>query len=145
MRRLGRILLNALTVLSLFLFVATVVLWVRGYWGMDEFSYIGSRRVIGVSNPRGDVAIYHGSDPTNFRRGFQHTRIGALTLTRQLGRPHRSWGMVRLWPATGISGKIIAIPAWLLAALFAATPIYQALRWHRRRARRSSRLGLCPS
>jgi hypothetical protein len=34
-RRLARILLNALTVLSLLLFVATVALWVRGYFVSD--------------------------------------------------------------------------------------------------------------
>src|SRR5215211_4490744 len=109
MRRPARIVLNGLTILSLILFLATVALWVRGFRGMDEFSYIGPGRVIGVSNPRGDVAIYHGSDPKNFRRGFLHTRIGALTLARELGRPRERWGPVRLWPATEISGRIIAV------------------------------------
>ena len=38
-RRLFRILLNALTALSLLLFVATVVLWVRSADTIDEFEY----------------------------------------------------------------------------------------------------------
>ena len=39
MRRLYRILLNALTVLSLLLFVATVALWVRSYGHKDGYGY----------------------------------------------------------------------------------------------------------
>src|SRR5436305_804989 len=34
-KRLLRILLNAATAVSLVLCVATIVLWVRGYWGAD--------------------------------------------------------------------------------------------------------------
>jgi hypothetical protein len=34
-RRLARVLLNALTVLSLILCVSTVVFWVRSYWVAD--------------------------------------------------------------------------------------------------------------
>ena len=36
MKRLARILLNALTALSLLLFLATVVLWVRSYRMADQ-------------------------------------------------------------------------------------------------------------
>ncbi len=39
MKRLRRIMFNALTVISLLLFVATVVLWVRSYWAMDWYRY----------------------------------------------------------------------------------------------------------
>lgn len=43
MRRLVRWTLNALTALSLLLFVATCVLWVRSYWFMDQWVPDSSR------------------------------------------------------------------------------------------------------
>jgi hypothetical protein len=44
MRRLLRILLNAATVLSLVLCVATVVFWLRSYWSYDRWGYDLMRR-----------------------------------------------------------------------------------------------------
>jgi hypothetical protein len=73
-RRLARIPLNALTVLSLLLFVATVVLWVRSYWvgeqwiftprlvnglpGSNSGSYFFSHRYLHSS--RGKFELYDG-------------------------------------------------------------------------------------
>src|SRR5687768_16666315 len=48
-KRLARMLLNALTVLSLLLFVATVVLWVRSYWWAHEFGRVAPPRSGGES------------------------------------------------------------------------------------------------
>src|SRR5256885_2082005 len=39
MRRIGRYILNGLTVLSVVLCVATVALWVRSYWVWDTVSH----------------------------------------------------------------------------------------------------------
>jgi hypothetical protein len=39
MKRLTRIFLHALTVVSLILFMATVTLWVRGYYRFDVLGY----------------------------------------------------------------------------------------------------------
>jgi hypothetical protein len=39
MRRLGRILLNGVTILTLLLCLAFAALWVRGYWHWDAFGW----------------------------------------------------------------------------------------------------------
>jgi hypothetical protein len=58
-RRLRRILLNALTALPLILFVAVVVLWVRSYWQADIVQrldqYYNARAVVSV---RGGILFY---------------------------------------------------------------------------------------
>ena len=46
-KRLARILLHALTVLSLLLFVAIIVVWVRSYWVTDGWYYTAQRRISG--------------------------------------------------------------------------------------------------
>src|SRR5205807_5271986 len=56
MRRLFRILLNAATVLSLLLCVATVVLWLRSYWVSDEWRYSRVRRFPTGAEQRTDSA-----------------------------------------------------------------------------------------
>lgn len=53
MRRLGRWTLNALTVLSLLLWVVIAVLWVRSYWVRDSFDKLytdGPRRYAGEAH-----------------------------------------------------------------------------------------------
>ena len=53
MKRLGRILFNAITALSLILFVATVALWVRSHYHADDLSYLA------VWSPAGRMDVYH--------------------------------------------------------------------------------------
>jgi hypothetical protein len=86
-RRLGRIRLNALTVLSLLLCVATIVLWVRSYWvgeqwiftprlvnglpGSNSRSYFFLNRYLNSS--RGKLELYDGVH----RGGSAQDRVGA--------------------------------------------------------------------
>jgi hypothetical protein len=79
-KRVLRILLNAATVLSLLLCVATVALWVRGYFYQDGFGYTrkagGQFRSWGLSNFGGSVIYMSAS--------------GALT--RRDPEPGWTWG-----------------------------------------------------
>ena len=61
-RRLGSIVLNTATALSLFLCLATIALWLRSYWTADLLTYRGptaNNLFLGVS--RGKIAFSSGS------------------------------------------------------------------------------------
>jgi hypothetical protein len=46
-RRLGRIVLNAPTILSLLVCLASAALWVRGHWRMDYMDFVGPAGTLG--------------------------------------------------------------------------------------------------
>jgi hypothetical protein len=60
--RLGRILLNALTALSLILFAATVALWVRSYWWIDTAGVSHGNHIIECSSIRGTMEFLWDTD-----------------------------------------------------------------------------------
>jgi len=62
-RRLARILLNAMTALSLLLFLATVALKVRSHWRLHDLNYIAERRMIAGANCRDGLALFWDSTP----------------------------------------------------------------------------------
>jgi hypothetical protein len=77
-RRLGRILLNALTALSLVLLVATVALWVRGGWVRDTLEWHGHSA---------DGRSYDFRAVRSARGGLQWVRLHSEGLT-YTGREH---------------------------------------------------------
>jgi hypothetical protein len=118
-KRLCRILLNALTALSLILFVATVALWVRTAVGpqVDLFTTISATRSYGLGTEHGGRIIgflqqerpsYRADDPADIqlgRGGFRYLRITS--------RGMRRWNLVLpLWSLTGVAA---AMPATRLA------------------------------
>jgi hypothetical protein len=165
-RRLVRIIVNALTVLSLLLCAATCVLWVRSYSGTDYLS----RSQLLSSNPAEVTTRRHGVAWTH-----GEVRVSAGTSTYlPAGPPDPAayWGWGRLGPGhmgwdatpvasdwdrigfhryqTGWSASFaddqeggVAVPAWL-PVLALALP---SLAWGVRRVRRRRRLdtGLCPA
>jgi hypothetical protein len=93
MRSLPRILLNALTALSLILFGATVAMWVRSYWCSDCWAgpFSGSRISL-LSSPGALLIEYiQAYAPQSDEEGYwrwtsqQPVRIGLPGATRVLG------------------------------------------------------------
>jgi hypothetical protein len=125
-RRVARILLNALTVLSLLLCVATVVLWVRTAVGpqVDLFTTITATRSYGLGTEHGGRIIgflqqerptYRADDPADVQIGR-----GSFRYLRITSRGMRRWNLV--------------LPLWCLAGVAAAMPAVRlARRWRRRR------------
>jgi hypothetical protein len=154
-RRLARILPNAFTVLWLLLFVAVGVLWVRSigydgslgferhsnsYWATSQLGYAR------LSYTRS----YHGPDPRvaqgwctwSSARSYPGHRIpGVLGFSVTAGHyvPVGSAPMAPPWKY----GVRVTIPYWFLALLVVFWPVRKAL--IRRKRRRSSRRGLCPT
>jgi hypothetical protein len=162
MRRFRRVLVNVLTALSLLLFAAAVALWVRSYWVRDivGFGRAGgnchlAQSILGRAHLSSNLdggctggftysanrlspnAVWHGGmsgypAKVEWRLGFvfqHHTQY------------HFSWG--RVGPAGGLNTthRLIVIPYWFPAVLFAAAPAA----WCWRRYRRGGRVvaGLC--
>jgi hypothetical protein len=57
LKRLRRIIFNGLTVVSLLLCIATVVLWVRSYWATDGFAYARNQNISIGRSVRGKLSI----------------------------------------------------------------------------------------
>jgi hypothetical protein len=136
-KNLRRILLNALTALSLILFAAVVALWVRSYWASDELGYISGGGIVSISNPRGHLAIFVDSPVSG--HGFTHLSRLPVHLDRDLPAPDSQWGPFRVW--FNFDRLIAAAPAWLCALAFAVLPL---TRFAGRFRKRRPAPGLCP-
>jgi hypothetical protein len=169
-RRLGRILLNALTALSLILFVAVVALWVRSYWVSDDvtresadgegfwswsFAHAGRGRLLLV---RHTIAYSSG--------GNRHP--AGLRWDRKAGPPSADWPMIAAGAGSDVVGwqfagfghrwrdeqKLygadrcdwVTLPIWFAAAVTGAVSAPGSAAHARRRRRRwRERRGLCPT
>jgi hypothetical protein len=144
-RRLRRILPNALTILSLLLCLAFVGLWVRGYRVADEWGWWGTpvsgadRMYFGLSSAKGGAAVYLGYESPGWwgarrsagwqwsRRPPRFTGFGGGGTVNRLGfgyNPYRDahyrWTRVNF-------------PMWLPTALFATLPLARGALFFRRR------------
>jgi hypothetical protein len=161
MRQLRRILFNALIVMSVLLFVGTVVLWVRSHWIADMVT--SSRREIGdnwswsrtwqIASARGSAA-YYGSrsrhddlgrlDPQvvaqhrqfinvpGFRHSFDHQTWRRPDGRATFGlRTHLGFGFRFNGEAKGWV-LLVTAPYWAIAGAFAVAPAT----WVRRRRKR---------
>ena len=174
MRRLARILLTAVTVLSLLLCVAALALWVRSYWRGDRVDAVilGSEYrqtpgwMISVISGRGGfggsvshVTRYYADDDSwpkglaNWTsRRFRHTSVIPVYPKWAPGQSQwRRWGFQ--WtrhtltaPDSWAIQRSIVAPYWVVAL---ATLVLPAFRLRRRlllrRASRRARSGLCPA
>jgi len=143
--RLFRILLNALTVLSLILCVAMVALWVRSARvadciGWDFSDATPGYKLIGIVSTRGAVSfsradIFHGEEPPGF---YWNSPAPALPHTDAPG-----------WRTFGIESRVDAeeratgflLPHWLLALMTAMLPAVRGFFFVRQRSR--TMLNLC--
>ena len=142
MRRLARILLNCLTVVSLILLIATIWLWVRSYQRADYLYWFESQR---PQTSRFEVRLFSGLGGVTFlarswKPSFAHTyEAGGW---RQMGG--RDWDVPQYAGGGATKGRAanrfgfaferrpddslgpfvrIVTPVWLLASVFAAIPL----------------------
>ena len=166
MRRLAAILLNFLTLLSLLLCVAVVVLWVRGYYVVDVPAVITGRSDSSVSvrdewramSGKGVVAVVWQRDvappgPLVGRGGprFSYTSIAPSrfavardTWWQRLGfhyatSVHRDPAL----PAWTRHNRSLRVPHWLAVAALGVGPARRLPRLWLERRRRPA--GVCPS
>jgi len=145
-RRLARILLNTVTVLSLLLCVATVVLWVRSYQVMVEFGYGRKSGSFGMGNAVGEVVVYTDKwplDPRVVPPGFRHMRHTAFSTEQSFGPPNRRWGPVRAW--TDLRYNYVGVRYWPILVASAALPTFRLIARARVRRSRLRDHGLCSS
>jgi hypothetical protein len=148
-RRLPRILLNAATVASLVLCVATAVVWVRSYWAADWLGYNGDEHAYWIAHTRGRlmgarVLIGYHSDRRWHARlpdGIDLDDLGPLVQTAfdrggfilmcEDVRPTDLLLLKAQVPYWAVAGVMLLLPGGRLIAHAA-----------RKRARRA---GLCPA
>jgi hypothetical protein len=150
-KRLRRIILNALTVLSLLLCVATTGLWVRSYRAYDEIGFAkGDRWSAMVASSRGGILCgFRGtySEPVEQHGWWRH---------RYLANPFDfSWGSLPgfyvLFDHCGFALEgakmnqthyhMVIVPTWFILLVMFSLP-FQWWRQHRRDSKRKL-LGLC--
>jgi predicted RNA-binding Zn-ribbon protein involved in translation (DUF1610 family) len=158
----GGVLLNAAAVLSAVVWVATVVLWVRGFW-LDENLFVNSYNADGLRQ----ISFW------SYRNGFsvgvlewdgQDVRLSARDpAVRWESQPgglpgwERGFGLspgelrwsfarfawIRMGRAPRRPWMFFVFPAWFAGVTFAVVPAVAVRRW--RRERRGNAPGLCPS
>lgn len=159
--RAARIALNAVTALSVLLFAATVVLWVRSYFVADAYAVDRGGESAFFWSSRGGVELLHvsssldhygisrvGSDIVELLYGRQSDDPGVIADRGVLGfryrvslggrvpggLPYMTWSFPRSWK--------VRVPLWSLAVLTAALPAERL--WRHGSRRRAIRRGLCP-
>src|SRR5688572_20713238 len=76
-----RFLFNFLSLLSLLVLIAVLVLWYRGYRTADYFAYCGQTKELGLISTVGRIVVYHETAIPPFRWngsfGFQYAALPA--------------------------------------------------------------------
>ena len=143
-RGMKRRLLNLLTVLSLVLCVATVVLWVRSYqdWLYCSWSRLPDKVIVHVS--RGAFVVSaHGTTDGNYHvvQGFQAGRNDPSDVTKRYvenvfaGRSAAGFVVGRVTNPEYQYSYVVGAPLWSLLILFGAVPALTLASRNRRRRR----------
>ena len=156
MRRVLRILLNALTVLSLVLCLSSLVLWVRGYRREEAVGWRYSPRpgaesfFFNLRSGRGGNAVYVGFESATFaswmkKFGWHWRSDQREPITYAAAAPPTHWGFD--YEANrnqfGRSARFV-FPAWLAVTFLALLPMTRlALSIRRRRHGREGRCRKC--
>jgi hypothetical protein len=153
MRRLRRILLNVVTVLSLLLCLAAITLWIRGRTQLDDLSIYRPLRYINFRSVEGRFQLDFWSASAPFWGRSIELGGGDLAQLRYGHLPF-SWevggfaygGTVEQHGVIVVTGREFAGPAWFVVLALAGLPAVR-LRGavKRRRARKRAFRGLCPS
>jgi hypothetical protein len=147
---------------SLVLCIATVALWVRSYWRLDDVSYRFDRKRCRVQSLRGEVDVsvhrfYKVPESLPVRQGVSHS--SSDTANRQYrtlldlpdweptsdaysGGSFLGFGYVSGSSSSGLT-RGIGVPHWSLALLFAILPVLRVR--GATRSRRHHRAGRCPT
>ena len=143
MKRTGRYIFNALTVLSLLLCITTCVIWVRSYWQIDDMNFRSEncRSIYFLRVSCGQIeettAVGYFS-----RAGFQRFsyKVGRQTHPRFTPMPNHFLGVC--WHHIRNAGRLVSslnmvlIPLRYFAFIFGALPTTRFVLWllYRRRA-----------
>jgi hypothetical protein len=137
-----RILVNALTFLSLLMFVATVALWVRSYSVCDMFDVRFATTSPRVSTlPAGMALVLVKLSPDD---GEMLDRVWWYTepITGDWPRNALGFGFESLELGSRTMRAVI-VPCWLVALLTAGLPLVSV--WRRLQRRTANTSGLCPA
>jgi hypothetical protein len=138
---------NGLTVLSLVLCVATVVLWVRGLSAAEVFSYWGHRYTVMFRSNLSTFGFVVGAHPRSETAdwGYESFSLGTSLHSYWKHHPlellgHFHWGSI----GAGTPGAVrrMVLPAWLFLLMFAVSPVLWWLRW---RLQHRPPVGCCTS
>ena len=141
MKRLPRIIFNALTMLSMLLCMVTVGLWVRSYRVADGVMLISSPPKAIVWSQRGRAILFE-----SYSKNFSTVRYSNCPASVSLGFDSEVNSTVyfwRLWgfTASGSNGaSFIAVPYWFFTVL-SASPFVAAVCL--RSKMKKGRLGYC--
>ena len=165
MRRLGRILLKALTVTSVLLFLASAGLWVRGYCAFDTLSYAEYVDAWTPSNGKISYALrIFSAESDEGMLGIQFVWHGERDADERDVRVTPEWrlngpgaGLLyegdrfrHFWPRTPLrffrtgvwsNGGAIVLPLWPIIVLSGILPGLRL--WRRVRRRINARKGQC--
>jgi hypothetical protein len=151
-----RRLFKILSVLSLLLFLGTLVLWVRSHW-VQDWIVRGADEAIGtqVHSGLGRILCFHYDDrsrrtePWAWSMGWAPVTSQTHQVLDTSDAPHwwnrLGFAVLRGGPGTSLAPSVVffvLIPHWSLAVLFAVLPalyLRAAIR-----SRRRLRIGLCP-
>jgi hypothetical protein len=156
-----RRLLNLLTALSLLLFAAAVVLWVRSYWRYDQVNWFSADNGLCLASGDGVFAVmfgpnYKGPGAVQWPPGWRYRNYAALgpdglpgqiqiASHRRLKRLNLAYDANRLVAAgegpAYYSSHRFYFPHWLALLILAAVPASRA--WRARRRRRTIAAGRC--
>ena len=152
-RRPSRRLFALAAAVSLALCVASLMFWMRSYWGGDVLRWYGRPYFIQVESNQGllrvaagELVLSGGPTPPTwmgsfwpFRRGQSYYNAGFVREARFGFNASR---FVLRRPDIRAGSRSVTFPHWLAALCLAAPPALSIWRW--RYGRRRSRLGLCP-
>src|SRR5687768_12185993 len=147
-RRFGRILFNAMTVLSLLFCVASAVLWVRGYWRSDGFGWArpqppGGQWTFFLNAASGGGGFWMNVGTQGPRKQDASTPEGWYwNVLGQPPRPYRAISVTNRWGfghqivgGGRVRSRAFVFPAWWPTALFAVLPLCRLALAIRRRRR----------
>ena len=141
MKRPARILLDAVTVLSLLLFLATVALWIRGHFAYDVIGYRNEWGSVRLQSSRGGLAVvamsFSEASPLDEAGWYWQVTQSRTSLWHE-------GGLGFAFDSVQVGSRYVRglfVPAWF-AALVTGIPPALGL-WRRLRKRRST-LNLCP-
>ena len=137
-RRLGCILLNALTALSLILLAAILVLWVRGYFTYEVIGFRGHGKQAWIESSSGSLATFaiSSSEPLHENLSWYWHIAG---VPEPIPEPIQlSWGRFGFGVVSKRLGtrhvRATFAPAWSVAVVTAVLPVVRIIcRWDRKR------------
>jgi hypothetical protein len=150
-----RRLLNLLTVLSLLLCVAAVVLWVRSLFVFDDSHFLVGDRSLGVGSFRGEISLSQvdaGPLAHHFTTEWRTTPVSKIDQSQERLSAQCQWRLLGVgvgrhvfWagePLKPLTNRVLILPYWLLAVVTSAPPAMRGIRLLR--ARRRVIHSLCP-